>query len=384
MKINVLTLFPEMFTPVTEASILGRAVDKGILDINLVNIRDYTLDKHRKTDDTPFGGGPGMVMSAQPIFDALRSLPSAGGPATGGQETPLAGALAPAELGGGEPAAAGLGRSASELGADTASPATAAAGPQSPSSGPQAPASSGARGGGPVAGSASQSSNPVASHAEPLGSSGCGSELLAPESADGQQRPAARVIYMSPRGRILDQQKIEELAAAPELTILCGHYEGVDQRVLDAWNMEEISIGDYILTGGELAAMVLIDSVSRFIPEVLGSEESATEESIYSGLLEFDQYTKPREYEGRAVPEVLFGGNHQEIHLWQYERSLALTKERRPDLFAAYLEKLGITGSAQVNPTPSHLARGITLGKHDAPSLTKQEKRILEKILNEE
>ena len=285
MKINVLTLFPEMFTPVTEASILGRAVDKGILDINLVNIRDYTLDKHRKTDDTPFGGGPGMVMSAQPIFDALRSLPSAGGPATGGQ----------------------------------------------------APASGG-----------------------------------------------ARVIYMSPRGRILDQQKIEELAAAPELTILCGHYEGVDQRVLDAWNMEEISIGDYILTGGELAAMVLIDSVSRFIPEVLGSEESATEESIYSGLLEFDQYTKPREYEGRAVPEVLFGGNHQEIHLWQYERSLALTKERRPDLFAAYLEKLGITGSTQVNPTPSHLARGITLGKHDAPSLTKQEKRILEKILNED
>ena len=278
MKINVLTLFPEMFTPVTEASILGRAVDKGILDINLVNIRDYTLDKHRKTDDTPFGGGPGMVMSAQPIFDALRSLPSAGGPAT----------------------------------------------------------------------------------------------------------DAARVIYMSPRGRILDQQKIEELAAAPELTILCGHYEGVDQRVLDAWNMEEISIGDYILTGGELAAMVLIDSVSRFIPEVLGSEESATEESIYSGLLEFDQYTKPREYEGRAVPEVLFGGNHQEIHLWQYERSLALTKERRPDLFAAYLAKLGITGSTQVNPTPSHLARGITLGKHDAPSLTKQEKRILEKILNEE
>ena len=145
--------------------------------------------------------------------------------------------------------------------------------------------------------------------------------------------------------------------------------------------MEEISIGDYILTGGELAAMVLIDSVSRFIPEVLGSEESATEESIYSGLLEFDQYTKPREYEGRAVPEVLFGGNHQEIHLWQYERSLALTKERRPDLFAAYLAKLGITGSAQ-----GCQAQGsrVTLGKHDAPSLTKQEKRVLEKILNEE
>ena len=281
MKINVLTLFPEMFTPVTEASILGRAVEKGILDINLVNIRDYTLDKHRKTDDTPFGGGPGMVMSAQPIFDALRSLST----------EPATEAVASAE-----------------------------------------------------AGTSTDAVTPVSSSQN-------------------------RIIYMSPRGKILDQEKIEELATAPELTILCGHYEGVDQRVLDAWNMEEISIGDYILTGGELAAMVLIDSVSRFIPEVLGSEESATEESIYSGLLEFDQYTKPREYDGLAVPEVLFGGNHQEIHLWQYERSLALTKERRPDLFAAYLEKLGIDEGTRA------------LGKKDAPTLSKQEKQILEKFL---
>ena len=281
MKINVLTLFPEMFTPVTEASILGRAVEKGILDINLVNIRDYTLDKHRKTDDTPFGGGPGMVMSAQPIFDTLRSL--------------------------------------------NVEPAT---------------------------------EDVVSAEA------GTATYVVPPVS-----RNQNRIIYMSPRGKILDQEKIEELAAAPELTILCGHYEGVDQRVLDAWNMEEISIGDYILTGGELAAMVLIDSVSRFIPEVLGSEESATEESIYSGLLEFDQYTKPREYDGLAVPEVLFGGNHQEIHLWQYERSLALTKERRPDLFVAYLEKLGIAKGTQ------------TIGKKDAPTLSKQEKQILEKFL---
>ena len=283
MKINVLTLFPEMFTPVTEASILGRAVEKGILDINLVNIRDYTLDKHRKTDDTPFGGGPGMVMSAQPIFDALRSLS-------------------------GEPA------------------------------------------------------HKVVASTE----AGTSTDAVTPVSSSQN-----RIIYMSPRGKILDQEKIEELAAAPELTILCGHYEGVDQRVLDAWNMEEISIGDYILTGGELAAMVLIDSVSRFIPEVLGSEESATEESIYSGLLEFDQYTKPREYDGLAVPEVLFGGNHQEIHLWQYERSLALTKERRPDLFAAYLEKLGIAEGTR------------TIGKKDAPTLSKQEKQILEKFLGD-
>ena len=226
MKINILTLFPEMFTAVTESSILGKAGEKGILDVRLINIRDFTRDKHRKTDEYPFGGGVGMVMTAQPIFDAIRSLDAGG-----------------------------------------------------------------------------------------------------------------KIIYMSPRGKILDRQKIEELAELEEITILCGHYEGVDQRVLDEWKMEEISIGDYILTGGELAAMVLIDSVSRFIPEVLGSEESAMEESIYSGLLEYDQYTKPREYKGLTVPEVLFGGNHKRIHLWQYECSLRLTKERRPDLFEAYLAK---------------------------------------------
>lgn len=244
MKINILTLFPEMFTAVTESSILGKAGEKGILDVRLINIRDFTKDKHRKTDEYPFGGGVGMVMTAQPIFDALRSL---------NLNVPDAG--------------------------------------------------SGAKGG----------------------------------SVEGGA--GGKIIYMSPRGKILNQQKIEELAEMEEITILCGHYEGVDQRVLDEWDMEEISIGDYILTGGELAAMVLIDSVSRFIPEVLGSEESAIEESIYSGLLEYDQYTKPREYEGLTVPEVLFGGNHKRIHLWQYECSLRLTKERRPDLFEAYLTK---------------------------------------------
>ena len=225
-----------MFTAVTESSILGRAGEKGILDINLINIRDFSTDKHNKADDYPFGGGLGMVMLPQPVFDALKSL------------------------------------------------------------------------------------EPGESEKEP-------------------ETPKKKMIYMSPRGRILDREKIEELAEVEEMTILCGHYEGVDQRIIDEWDMEEISIGDYILTGGELAAMVLIDSVSRFIPEVLGTKESATEESVYSGLLEYDQYTKPREYEGLAVPEVLLNGNHKLIHLWQYENSLRLTKERRPDLFAAYVEK---------------------------------------------
>ena len=227
MKINVLTLFPEMFTAVTDSSILGKAGEKGILDFNIINIRDFSKDRHNKADDTPYGGGVGMVMFCQPIFDALRSIDAKG----------------------------------------------------------------------------------------------------------------KKIMYMSPRGKVLNRAKIEELAQLDEMVILCGHYEGVDQRVLDYWNMEEVSIGDYILTGGELAAMVMVDAVSRFVPEVLGTKESATEESIYSGLLEYDQYTKPREYEGLEVPEVLFNGNHKLIHLWQLRNSLELTKERRPDLWEAYLSK---------------------------------------------
>lgn len=227
MKINVLTLFPEMFTAVTDSSILGKAGEKGILDFNIINIRDFSKDRHNKADDTPYGGGVGMVMFCQPIFDALKSIDAKG----------------------------------------------------------------------------------------------------------------KKIMYMSPRGKVLDRAKIEELAQLDEMVILCGHYEGVDQRVLDYWNMEEVSIGDYILTGGELAAMVMIDAVSRFVPEVLGTKESATEESIYSGLLEYDQYTKPRIYEDLEVPEVLFNGNHKLIHLWQLRNSLELTKERRPDLWEAYLSK---------------------------------------------
>ena len=148
-----------------------------------------------------------------------------------------------------------------------------------------------------------------------------------------------KVIYMSPRGKILDREKIEELSGLSEMVILCGHYEGVDQRVLDYWDAEEISIGDYVLTGGELPAMVLIDAVARLLPGVLGNENSALDESVYSGLLEHPQYTKPREYRGLNVPEVLTSGNHQLIDLWRLEHSLQLTKERRPDLFEKFLEE---------------------------------------------
>ncbi|MEE0417051.1 MAG: tRNA (guanosine(37)-N1)-methyltransferase TrmD [Clostridia bacterium] len=238
MKINILTLFPEMFTPLQE-SMLGRAREKGILDINLINIRDYTEDKHNRVDDTPFGGGAGMVMQVQPILSAYRE-----------------------------------------------------------------------------------------------------NHLQGP------------CLYMSPRGKMLNGEMAESLSRQEEITILCGHYEGVDQRALDLLQAEEVTIGDYILTGGELPAMVLVDTVARFLDGVLAGEESVKEESVYSGLLEYPHYTKPREVEGLAVPEVLVSGNHEKIDLWRYEKSLEITKERRPDLFREYLES--------------------------EPSLSKKEKKILE------
>lgn len=227
MKIDVLTLFPEMFGPVIGGSILGRAAERNILEVTLTDIRDFSNDKHNKADDYPFGGGGGMVMMADPIFGALESI-----------------------------------------------------------------------------------------------------------KAEGK-----KILYMSPRGKVIDQDKISELAELDEFVILCGHYEGVDQRVIDYWNIEEVSIGDYVLTGGELPAMVLIDSVARLLPDVLGNANSALDESIYSGLLEHPQYTKPRNYRGLEVPEVLVSGNHKLIDLWKFRKALELTKERRPDLFEKFLEQ---------------------------------------------
>ncbi len=244
MKINVLSIFPEMFTPVVSGSILGRAADRGAIDIRLLDVRDYTKDKHKKVDDTPFGGGAGMLMSVEPFYHALM-----------------------------------------DIGAEN-----------------------------------------------------------------------KKVIYMSPRGTVLNESKILELSKLPELTILCGHYEGIDQRVLDQWHVEEISIGDYVLTGGELPAMVLIDAVARMIPTVLGSEDSHKEESIYSGLLEYPQYTKPREFMDRQVPEVLLSGHHENIHLWQLEQSLILTRKRRPDLFDRFVAQ-------------------------NSATLTKKEKKILDRVI---
>ena len=223
MRIDILTLFPEMCSGVYSQSIIGRAINKNILEIYSHNIRDYTLNKHKNVDDTPYGGGMGMLMMAQPIYD-------------------------------------------------------------------------------------------------------CYCDVV----KDLQAKP--HVVYMSPQGKVLTQKKAVELSRLENLVILCGHYEGVDERVLEEIVDEEISVGDYVLTGGELPALVLIDCVSRMIDGVLPNEEAYSGESIYNGLLEHPQYTKPYCWNGKSVPEVLISGHHANIEKWKYEQSLKRTLEKRPDL----------------------------------------------------
>lgn len=230
MKIKVLTIFPDMLKPMLGESILGRACAAGLLQVELIDIRAYSAEKHKNTDDYPFGGGAGMVMLAQPICDAMRAA--------------------------------------------TREPAR------------------------------------------------------------------RRRIYLSPRGRTLTQRVVEELSREEELVLLCGHYEGVDQRSIDLCVDEEISIGDYVLTGGELGAMVLIDAVARLVPGVLGSEQSSVDESFSGDLLEYPQYTRPRVFEGIAVPEVLLNGDHARIARWRREQSLLITRARRPDI----LERAALSG----------------------------------------
>ena len=281
MRFDILTLFPEMFAPI-RASMTGRAEKNGLLEFNIVNIRDFSQDKHKKTDDTPFGGGHGMVMMTDPIFRALKAA-------------------------GAEPAWA-----AAPHGDMEAAPEHGAKPQGLPDGAITAPHDD-------VEAAPEHGAKP---HDQLSG--GCAGK---------------RIIYMSPRGKILDRAKIEELSHEDELIVLCGHYEGVDQRVLDYWGIEEISVGDYILTGGELPAMILIDSVARLIPGVLAKDEAVMDESVYSGLLEYPQYTQPRNYEGLEVPEILLNGNHELIGEWKFEQSLRLTRERRPDLFEKYVRE---------------------------------------------
>ena len=227
MKIDILTLFPHMFVAPLGESIIGRAREKEILNIQVHNIRDYSEDKHNRVDDYPYGGGAGMVMQPQPIFNAFESV--------------------------------------------------------------------------------------------------------------GVEK--ARVIYMSPKGKTFHQEMAITLSKEEHLIFLCGHYEGIDQRVLDYWVTDEISIGDYVLTGGELPAMVVIDAVARMIPGVLSQSESFMDESFYSGLLEYPQYTRPSEYRGIKVPETLLSGNHKNIETWRKTEAIKLTIQNRPDLLEKYIQK---------------------------------------------
>ena len=234
MNFHILTLFPEMVMQGLHTSILGRAVEREHISIDAVNIRDYTLDKHGKVDDYTYGGGAGMLMQAQPVFDAWQAV-------------------------------------ADGIAARGASP--------------------------------------------------------------------GRVIYVTPQGKTFHQKMAQELAAEEDLIFLCGHYEGIDERVLEEIVTDEVSIGDYVLTGGELPAMVMIDAIARLVPGVLHNTDSAVTESFYDGLLEYPQYSRPEVWHDRRVPSILLSGDHAKVDAWRLEQSILRTKERRPDLYEAYCNK---------------------------------------------
>lgn len=248
MRIDIMTLFPEMCETVLSESILGRARARQLVELHTVNIRDFTTDKHNRVDDAPYGGGMGMLMQTQPIYDCYQSL-----------------------------------------------------------------------------------------------------------CAESGAKP--HLVYLSPQGQTLTQEKVKALSALPHLVLLCGHYEGVDERVLEEIVDEEISIGDYVLTGGELPALVLTDSICRMLDGVLPNDEAKELESHYNGLLEYPQYTRPPVWRGRAVPEVLLSGHHANIEKWRREQSLLRTLARRPDLLETAdlteKEKQFLTAQAEKNPTQS-------------------------------
>ncbi len=223
MRIDIMTLFPDMCNSVLGESIIGRAREAGKVEINCIDIRSYTLDKHRRVDDKPYGGGMGMIMAPQPIYDCFQSL------------------------------------------------------------------------------------------CEEIG-----------------KKP--HLIYLTPQGKTLTQEKVKELAGLDNIVLLCGHYEGIDERVIEELEPEEISVGDYVLTGGELPALIVADAVSRMQPGVLSDDECFEEESHFNSLLEYPQYTHPSEWNGRRVPEILLSGHHAKIEEWRRQRSLERTLNRRPDM----------------------------------------------------
>ena len=228
MKFHIMTLFPEMVMQGLNTSIIGRAIENQILDLKAWNIREYTKSRHKKVDDYPYGGGAGMLMQAQPVYDTFLAV------------------------------------------------------------------------------------------------------------KDDLKMSHCRVIYLTPQGKLFTQTEAEQLAKEEALVFLCGHYEGIDERVLEEIVTDEYSIGDYVLTGGELPAMVMVDAISRLVPGVLNNEDSATTESLHNHLLEYPQYSRPEEWEGRRVPEVLLSGHHLNISKWRMEQSILRTKEKRPDLYKKY------------------------------------------------
>lgn len=231
MRFHIMTLFPEIFNSYMDESIMKRAVEKGIIEVYIYNIRDFSNNKHKKVDDYPFGGGVGMVMTPQPIYDTYKHI--------------------------------------------------------------------------------------ITTH--------------------NINNPS--VIYLTPKGKVYNQSMAKQMSLKEDIILLCGHYEGIDERIIDLIVTDEISIGDYVLTGGELPALIMIDSISRLIPGVLNQEESFEEESFKDNLLEYPHYTRPRDFEGLKVPEVLLSGNHKKIDEWRREESIRITKERRFDLYKKSNEK---------------------------------------------
>ncbi|MDP1852824.1 MAG: tRNA (guanosine(37)-N1)-methyltransferase TrmD [Candidatus Omnitrophota bacterium] len=252
MRIDIITIFPDMFSAVLDESIIKRAQNKGKLKIHIHNLRDYTLDKHRKVDDRPFGGGSGMVMSPEPIFRAVENIL---------RHAPCA-----------------------------------------------------------------------MRHA---------SKKRKAQSAERKVQ-STKIILLSPQGKTLTQGLVKKLAKNKHLVLICGHYEGIDERVRDNLADSEISIGDYVLTGGEVAAMVLVDVVTRLIPGVLGDKNSLKFESFEGNLLEYPQYTRPADFRGRKVPQVLLSGNHKEIDEWRKYQALKVTRLKRPDLLNSTENKEGV------------------------------------------
>ena len=238
MNFHILTLFPDMVMQGLNTSIIGRAVEREYISIEAVNIRDYTLDKHGKVDDYTYGGGAGMLMQAQPVYDACMAV----------------------------------------------------------------------------------------------------QDKIA---ANSKNTNKARVIYMTPQGKTFHQQMAKEFAKEEDLIILCGHYEGIDERVLEEIVTDYVSIGDYVLTGGELPAMVMVDAIARLVPGVLHNTDSAVTESFYDGLLEYPQYSRPEVWRDKRVPAILLSGDHAKVDEWRLAQSIERTKKLRPDLYEAYIEKHG-------------------------------------------